>query len=171
LELSAGNGLAGTGRDVIFGADTLRNSLDTKFADALDQSLKRDYPSWMIGLRLNVPILQRGPQGERNRLRAEVNRAEQRRVETERNLEEQVRAAFRELVNGRERLMLSEENVKASFDQVRIGLVEYEGGKVTAYELVRLGADLANAQQRYSKTLVRTAKAAALLNVLAPRSE
>lgn len=166
-----GNGLAGTGRDVIFGADTLRNTLDTKFGDALDQALKRDYPSWMIGLRLNVPILQRGPQGERNRLRAEVNRAEQQYVEAERTLEEQVRAAHRELKNGQNRLQLSEENVKATLDQVRIGMIEYKGGKVTAFELVRLGADLANAQRRYSKTLVRTAKAAAQLKVLAPRPE
>lgn len=166
-----GNGLAGTGRDVIFGSDTLRNDMDTKFGDAIDQALNRDYPSWMVGLRLNVPILQRGPQGERNRLRAEVNRAEQRYVQTQRALEEQVRAAHRELEQGQERLQLSEENVKASLDQVRIGLIEYRGGTTTAFELVRLGADLANSQRRYSRTLVRTAKAAAELRVLSPEHE
>lgn len=166
-----GNGLAGTGQDVIFGTDTLRNNLDTKFADALDQALNRDYPSWMIGLRLNVPILQRGPMGERSRLRAEVNRAEQRYIQYQRSLEEQVRATHRELEQGKERLQLSEENVRASLDQVRIGLIEYRGGKSTAFELVRLGADLANAQRRYSRTLVRTAKAAAELRVLAPANE
>ncbi len=166
-----GNGLAGTGRDVIFGADTLRNSLDTKFGDALEQALNRDYPSWIIGLRLNVPILQRGPQGERNRIRAEVNRAEQRYVQAQRTLEEQVRAVHRELVNGQARLQFSQENVNASLDQVRIGMIEYKGGKTTAFELVRLGADLANAQRRYSRTLVRTAKADAQLKVLAPEPE
>ena len=100
-----------------------------------------------------------------------MNRAEQQYVEAERTLEEQVRAAHRELKNGQNRLQLSEENVKATLDQVRIGMIEYKGGKVTAFELVRLGADLANAQRRYSKTLVRTAKAAAQLKVLAPRPE
>lgn len=166
-----GNGLAGTGRDVIFGSDTLRNDMNTKFADALDQALQRDYPSWLVGLRLNVPILARGRLGERNRLRAEVNRAEQRFVQTQRELEQQVRAAHRDLENGKERLQLSEENVRASLDQVRLGLVEFRNGKSTAFELVRLGADLANAQRRYSRTLVRTANAAADLRALAPQGE
>ncbi len=163
-----GNGLAGTGQDVIFGSDTLRNSLDTGFGDALDQAIGRDYPSWAIGLRLTVPILQRGKGGERDRMRAEVVRAEQRYVQAQRTLEERVRATHRELEKGRERLALAQNGVTASFDQVRIGLIEYRGGSTTAFELVRLAADLVNSQRRYSQTLVRTAKAAAEMRVLAP---
>jgi outer membrane protein TolC len=56
--------------------------------------------------------------------------------------------------------------VDASQEQVRIGLIEYRNGRTTAFELVRLGADLAAAQQRYSEALVRTAKAAAELRHL-----
>lgn len=163
-----GNGIAGTGRDVIFGSDTLRNSLDTGFGDALDQAIGRDYPSWAIGLRMTVPILPRGRFGERDRLRAEAARAEYRRVQTERTIEEQVRAAHRELFKAQERLSMAETGVSASTDQVRIGLIEYQGGTTTAFELVRLAADLVNAQRRYSATLVRSAKAAANLRVLAP---
>jgi hypothetical protein len=49
---------------------------------------------------------------------------------------------------------------------VRIGLIEFHNGRLTAFELVRLGEDYAIAQQRYSGALVRTAKAAATLRQL-----
>jgi outer membrane protein TolC len=166
-----GNGLAGTGRDVIFGADTMRNTLDTQFSDALDQALQRDYPSWTLGVSLTVPILMRKNGGERDRLKAELWRAEQRRAQTRHELEEQVRATYRELEKGQERVRLAEEGVQASVDQVRIGLIEYDGGTTTAFELVRLGADLAEAQRRYSQALIRAARAAARMQQLAPEED
>ena len=163
-----GNGLGGTGRDVIFGSDTLRNNMDTGFSDAVDQAIGRDYPTWMIGIRLSIPILLRENGGARDRMRAEMTRAEQRYVQTRHNLEEQVRASHRDLETGRERMQISEAGVQAARDQVRIGRIEFENGRTPAFELVRLGADLANAQRRYSQALVRTAKAAARLRQLAP---
>ena len=41
-----------------------------------------------------------------------------------------------------------------------------QNGRTSAFELVRLGADLATAQQRYSDALVRTARALAALRQL-----
>ncbi len=58
------------------------------------------------------------------------------------------------------------EGVTAAQEQVRIGLIEFQNGRSTAFELVRLGADFAVAQQRYSQALVRGAKAAASLRQL-----
>jgi outer membrane protein TolC len=49
---------------------------------------------------------------------------------------------------------------------VRIGVLEFRAGRTTAFELARLGADLASAQQRYSQALVRAARAAAQLRRL-----
>ena len=54
----------------------------------------------------------------------------------------------------------------ASIKQVEIGMLEYRNGRTTAFEVVRLAADLATAQQRYSDALVRTARAAAVLRQL-----
>jgi outer membrane protein TolC len=45
-------------------------------------------------------------------------------------------------------------------------MIEYRNGRSTAFEVVRLAADLAGAQQRYSQALVRTARAAAALTQL-----
>jgi outer membrane protein TolC len=81
-------------------------------------------------------------------------------------LEEEIRAVVRELSNGRRRLTAAKEGVDAAQEQVRIGLIEFQNGRATAFELVRLGADFAVAQQRYTQALVQSAKAAASLRDL-----
>ncbi len=157
------NGLSGEVQDVIFGADTLRSGSGGTFADALARIRDLEFPRWSIGIDIVVPIGSRRRGAEYRRLQAEQERARQRYVAAQRSLEEQVRRAHRELSNGRDRLEIARRGVTASQEQVRIGLIEYRNGRSTAFELVRLGADLAAAQQRYSQALVRTAKAAATL--------
>ena len=103
---------------------------------------------------------------ERDRLRAQVVQAEQQLLAAQRAFEEEVRAQHRELARGSRRLELATRGVSASIKQVEIGLLEYRNGRSTAFEVVRLAADLATAQQRYSAALVRTARAAAVLRQL-----
>jgi outer membrane protein TolC len=154
-----GNGLAGTGREVIFGADTLSVDLDTGFGDTWSQVWDGDFPTWWVGLELSVPIGLREGRGERDRLRAEIERAEQRIAGLRRDLEVLVRARHREMGHGVRRLEVAERGVAAAYEQVRIGVIEFENGRSTAFELVRLGEDLATAQQQLSDALVRTASA------------
>ncbi len=161
-----GNGLTGTPRDVIFGGDTLRTIRSGSLGDALTQLTKRDFPNWNIGLELSLPIGFRSTSAEKERLEAEEYNVQQLYVELSRNLEEQVRSTWRELSHGKKRIDAALEGVKASQEQVRIGMIEFHNGRSTAFELVRLGADFAAAQQRYSEALVKTAKAAALLKQL-----
>lgn len=151
-----GNGLAGASGDSIAGG----------FGQTWAQVRDRIYPTWSVGVRLTVPLGLREGRGERNRLKAEAWRAEQQYEALSRSLEEQVRNAHRELEHGTRRIAAAQNGVDASLEQVRIGLIEYRNGRTTAFELVRLGADLAAAQQRYSEALVRTAKAAAELRHL-----
>ncbi|HSQ74130.1 MAG TPA: TolC family protein [Bacteroidota bacterium] len=161
-----GNGLAGTARDVIFGNDTLRTLVGGGFGDAIGQVAQRDFPNWHVGLELNVPIGFSSGLGEQDRLEAEVEIAQQRYEQEERMLEAEVRSRSRELMHGQQRLGLARQGVLAAQEQVRIGLIEFQNGRSTAFELVRLGADFAVAQQRYSQALVRSAKAAAALRQL-----
>jgi outer membrane protein len=163
-----GNGLAGSGQDVVFLSDTLHNTRNDDFGDALNQALHRRYPTWTIGLSVSVPILFRTKNGERQRLQAELDRAEARLIQVKRDIGVGVRAQLRELEHGQARLKAAQNGVQASLDQVRIGLIEFNNGRTTAFELVRLGADLADAQKRYSQALVRTAKASSRLEQLAP---
>jgi len=163
-----GNGLSGRAQDVFFPGDPdpLRTDIDGDRADAVSQSFGRDYPTWNVGLVFAVPIGNREGRGERDRYRAEIVRAEQQLLSAQRDMEEEVRAQYRELDRGRLRLELATRGVNASIKQVEIGMVEYNNGRTTAFEIVRLAADLATAQQRYSDALVRTARAAAVLRQL-----
>ena len=164
-----GKGLAGTPRDSSFfgGAFGPVTPLPTTdFGDAWDQTRDRKYPTWSAGLQVTVPLGFRQGAGERDRLRAEADRAEQQLIAARRSLEERVRSGHRELTNATKRLAAARLGVDASIEQVRIGVLEYNNGRTTAFELVRLGADLASAQQRYSQALVRTAKAVAELRLL-----
>ncbi len=161
-----GNGLAGTARNVYFGADTLRSPITGGFGDAVNQAIKRTYPTWSIGVEVTIPIGLRSGLGEHDRLDAEVLIAEQQRIEFARTLEDQVRSSYRDLFHGQRRLKAAREGVAAAQEQVRIGSIEFQNGRTTAFELVRLGTDFAAAQQRYSQALVRSAKAAASLRQL-----
>ena len=161
-----GNGLAGTGQDIVFNGQTFPGPDSSPLSDALNQSIKRDYPNWSIGIELAYPIGSRTGSGGKKSARAQVVLAEQQYISAERQLEEQVRISHRELENGVQRLKIAREQVEAAQEQVRIGLIEFHNGRSSAFELVRLAADFAQAQQRYSQELVRNAKAAATLKQL-----
>ncbi len=160
------NGLSGAARDVVFNTDTLRTQNGGKFAQSLNQVFRRQFPLWSVGVEINIPIGLRSGIGERDRLEADVSIAEQREIQQARLLEEEVRSSYRELLNGKRRLTVAREGVDAAQEQIRIGLIEFQNGRSTAFELVRLGADFAVAQQRYSQALVRSAKAAANMRQL-----
>lgn len=162
-----GNGLTGTPQDVVFNGTTLpRSTRSGSLGNAINSAAKREFPTWNIGVNVSIPIGLRSGLAERDRLEAEVAIADQRRIQAERLLEELVRASYRDLVNGTRRLKAAREGVAAAQEQVRIGLIEFQNGRTTAFELVRLGADFAAAQQRYTQALVRSAKAAANLRQL-----
>jgi len=159
-------GLSGEGQDIEFGDTVFRNDTSGNITDAWGQIRDWDYPSWSLGLEFLLPVGLRSSRGEYRRLLAEVDRASQQLVQAERRLDEEVRAGHREIVNGTSRLEAAEYGINAAMEQVRIGLIEFRNGRITAFELVRLGADMASAQARYSDALVRTAKAAARLRQL-----
>ncbi|OGC76032.1 MAG: hypothetical protein A2Z27_05580 [candidate division Zixibacteria bacterium RBG_16_50_21] len=154
------------GANGLSGKDTLAGPFDGNANQAWSQVFQRDYPTWSVGLRLSFSIGFRPGLGEKERLQGEADRSYQRYVAVKRALDEQVRAAHQELLHAKKRLEVSKSGVEASVEQVRIGLLEYQVGRTTAFELVRLGADFAAAQQRYSQSLVRAAKAAAELKRL-----
>jgi outer membrane protein TolC len=161
-----GRGLAGQGQDVSFGGQTFPNDENSGLGDSWSQVVGRDFPNWSLGLELSLPLGAREGRGERDRLRAEVARQEASLRATELRLETDLRDVQRTLRHSQQRREIAERGVDASRQQLRIGLIEYENGRSTAFELVRLGADLADAQRRYSDALVRSAKARARLRRL-----
>ncbi len=153
-----GRGLSGT--------DTIPTNTDGNFSDAASQVTGRDFPTWSAGLQVSIPIFLREGRGEYDRLRGEADQAEQDLATARLALADDVRSAYRALVRASKRFEAAQNGADASRDQVRIGVLQYNSGRTTAFELVRLGADLATAQQRYSQALVRTAKAESALRFL-----
>lgn len=160
------SGLGGTSQDIIFGGDTLRSSNSGSFSDVLSQVFKRQFPGWSVGVEVSLPIGLRTGLGEHDRLEAGSLSAQQSIIELSRLLEQQIRSSHRELLHGKERLQTARDGVDAAQEQVRIGMIEFQNGRITAFELVRLSADFAAAQQRYSDALVKTVKAASELRQL-----
>jgi len=162
-----GTGLSGMPREVVLGNDTLRTDIPpSDLGDAISQARNRDFANWSAGATVTIPIGFRAGAGERERLQAEADRAQATLVAGQRTLADDVREQHRELVHATARLDAARRGVTASIEQVRIGVLEYNFGRTTAFELSRLAADLAAAQQRYSQALVRTARAAAQLRYL-----
>jgi outer membrane protein TolC len=161
-----GNALSGSPKTIVFGTDTITSTVSGSWGHAIGSAFEREYPTWSIGVQFRMPLFLRAERGERDRLLAEVDRAEQTLIAIQRSVESAVRASHRELDHAQKRLDAAASGVEAAQEQVRIGQIEYRAGRTTAFELVRLAADHASAEQRYSQALVRTAKAAANLKRL-----
>lgn len=166
-----GNGLSGTAQEIEFGGSTFTSDFDGTAGDSWSQAIGRDYPNWSIGVKFAMPIGLRTGGGERDRLSAERMRREQLYMDTKRKLEEDVRAYHRELLHAGQRLAAAQEGVEASMEQVRIGVLDYDTGRISAVEIVLLAEDLARAQQSLTRALVKAAKATSQLHKLTSRSE
>ncbi len=160
------NALGGNSQNVFFGTDTLRSSNTGTYGDVLSEIFQRKYPGWSVGLEITLPIGLRTGLGEEDRLEAGLYGAKENYTGLARSLEQQVRSAYRELIHGSERIKAAREGVDAAQEQVRIGMIEFKNGRLSAFELVRLSQDFAVAQQRYSDALVKTVKAASELKRL-----
>jgi len=161
-----GLGLAGTGQSVTIDSTTYTPTESGGFGDAWSEVWNRDFPTWSAGMALSIPIGFRAGLGDYDRIRAEADRQAEALERSRRIVADNVRIGYRALLNARRRLDAAKMGVDASRDQVRIGILQYNNGRTTAFELVRLGTDLATANQRYSRVLVLTAKAAAALRFL-----
>lgn len=164
-----GTGLRGEPRTVFLpgSTDPITTTVPSgDLGDAVSEATQREFPNWSAGAVVTIPIGFRAGLGERERLQGEAERAQAALVAGQRALADEVRAQHRELVHAAARLDAARRGVAASIEQVRIGVLEYNYGRTTAFELTRLGADLAAAQQRYSQALVRASRAAARLRYL-----
>jgi outer membrane protein TolC len=160
------SGLAGTGRQVVFGTDTLGTVYDTGFNEAWRQVTNGDYPDWNVGLRLVMPIGWRAERGNREVQAANYDRAREALRASQLALETRVLAAHREseiAVRDRETVR---QLVAAAEEQARIALLEYQSGRTTAYDLVNQEADLASARLRETEVRVRIMRAATELRRL-----
>jgi outer membrane protein len=160
------SGLAGIGRQIVFGADTVGADFDRDFGDAWDQVSGRDYPEWSFGLRIRTTIGWRADRGEHQRQLGQYERAREALRARRLALESAVRAAHRESELSQQGLDAALTLVAAAEEQARIARLEYQSGRGTAYDLVNFEADLAGARLREVEVRVRIARAATELRRL-----
>lgn len=161
-----GSGLAGTGRSINFGGTISGSDFDTDYGSAWDDVWSDRNPDWNFGLRVRVPVGWRAERGERERQRGGLERAQEALRAQTLALENAVRKAHREAQLSQEALRATRELVAAAREQERIGRLEYQAGRATAYDLVGIEADLARAELRESQVLVRVARSLAELKRL-----
>jgi outer membrane protein len=160
------SGLAGVGRQIVLGTDTLGTVFDTGFSDAWSQVTGRDYPDWHLGLRLRMPLGWRADRGERERQLGKFEQAREALRARRLALESEVRAAHREADISLRELEAAHTLVGAAEEQARIARLEYQAGRGTAYDLVNLEGDLAAARLRETEVRVRIARATTELHRL-----
>lgn len=153
-----GSGLAGTGQVVDFGGQQVGSNLDTGYGAAWNDVWADKNPDWNFGLRLSMPIGWRADRGERERQRGNLEHSQESLRAQGLALEASVRQAHREAMLSQDALRAMHELVAAAREQARIGRLEYQAGRTTAYDLVGIEADLARAELRESQVLVRVAR-------------
>jgi outer membrane protein TolC len=153
-----GAGLAGTSHPIAFGGDTVGTFGDTGFGSAWDQVWGNDFPDWNFGLRLRMPIPWRADRGEHEQRRGEYDRARETLRAQRLAVETDVRAAYREAETAQATLAAMHDLVTATHEQARIGRLEYQAGRATAYDLVDLETQVSQAELRESQALVRVAR-------------
>lgn len=161
-----GSGLAGIGQQIVFGGDTVGTNTETDFGEAWERVWDDSYPDWSFGVRVRMPIGWRSDRGERERQRGNYERAREAARAQRLSLENQVRAAHREAEQSQEALRAMRTLTEAAREQARIGRLEFQAGRTTAYDLVGIEADLARAEFQESQVLVRVARAATELRRL-----
>ena len=155
-----GQGLAGLGRQFVFGGQTVGDTTDTDFGHAWDQVWDDANPDWSFGVRVRMPIGWRSDRGERERQRGNWERAREAARARRLAVENQVRLAHREAEQSLVALQAMRTLTEAAREQARIGRLEFQAGRTTAYDLVGIEADLARAAFQESQVLVRVARAA-----------
>jgi outer membrane protein TolC len=161
-----GSGLAGTGRRIVFGTDTLGTDFDTGFGDAWSDVFDDRNPDWNLGIRVRMPIGWRSDRGERERQAGLYEQAQESLRARRLALETDVRRAHREAELSQRALAAMRDLVEAAEEQARISRLEYQAGRSTAYALVNVETDLAEAKFGESQMLVRVARAATELRRL-----
>ena len=152
-----GSGLAGVG-------DTLATNPD--FGDAWSQVWDDAYPDWSVGVRVRVPIGWRSERGERELQRGLYERASETTRAQRLALENQVRIAHREAEESIEALRAMQALAVAAREQARVGRLEYQAGRTTAYDLVDIETELVRAELQETQVLVRVVRAATELRRL-----
>ncbi len=127
---------------------------DEDYLDALEQVRDRDFPSWTVGLFLNIPLGNNAAEatyiGSRLAKEQEDIRYEGLRL----NAEVQVRTAARAIITGKKRIEAAAKNVELQHKKVDAEQKKFENGMSTSFQVLTFQDDLTVALGQQNRAMV-----------------
>lgn len=126
-----------------------RTGLATKYGDARELVQADTYPSWSIGLNLEIPLGGNGKaRAQANAQSARVRQAEIEIESIQSALANDVENRWAQVVGGQEEMTRMESDVSLRTELLRIEQVRYDAGLGTLYQLLQREAELSESRQR-----------------------
>jgi outer membrane protein TolC len=119
-----------------------------------DSMLSREFPSWTVGLFLEVPLGNRAARARLDRAVLQRSQAEAQVRAGESEAAVRVRNARRDLESAREQIRASHEATSLAEEQLKAENERLRNDKSTTFEVLRLESDLTDARRSELRALV-----------------
>jgi outer membrane protein TolC len=124
------------------------------FVDALDLIPDREFPSWTLGVNVNVPIGNNAAQAAYVGARLSKEQAEINYEALKLTAEVDVRTAARGIDTNRKRIQAAEKNVELQRKKVEAEQKKFENGMSTSFQVLEFQEDLTTALGQLNRALV-----------------
>ncbi len=148
LDLNASYGLGGVGGTLSVVDPRTGNTIETKggFDDSLDQITDLNFPYWVLGVNLKVPLGNNDAKATLARRRFESHQAQTTLAALQQSITHDVRLAVRYLYDGAAAVDAAEASRVLAERNVEAEQTKFQNGLSTNFLVLQIQDDLANAQ-------------------------
>lgn len=152
-------GVAGTAlaTDPLTGQPTGLSS--TSYSHALSQVVGRDFPTWVVGVNLGVPIMNYGAKAEAKRAELDLQDSRAAEEQTRQNILVGVRQAIRLVETLAKNITASRAALDAAEQNLAAEQKRYENGMTTLFQVLQIQEQLTSARATELQSLVGYNKA------------
>jgi outer membrane protein TolC len=136
-----------------------QNGLGGGFGTAFDQAVGSDFPGYLVGLQVELPLRRRAARGAWDQGRLEKEQALLQLKAVEDQLQEEVTKAVTALETALRRVEVSSRAAQLSERQLEAAQARYQQGLIANFDLLRFQQDLADARSRALKAVVDSKEA------------
>lgn len=131
-----------------------QNGLGGGFGTAFDQAVGSDFPGYVVGVQVELPLRRRAARGAWDQGRLEKEQALLQLKAVEDQLQEEVTKAVSALDTALRRVEVSRRAADLSEKQLEAARARYQQGLIANFDLLRFQQDLADARSRALKAVV-----------------
>lgn len=126
----------------------------TPFSDAFEQVFAQDFPSWTLGVDLEVPFTNIGARAEARRAELDLERSRTDEEQTRQTIMLAVRAAVRDIDTAARTIVASRTAREAAERNLEAERRRYENGMTTNFQVLQIQQQLSDARVRELQALV-----------------